>query len=155
MHTGRRLELELGDDARHRRSSRRGDLAAERPAAAGEGSGMRTGQKVVLGAWLSMIVLATVRHVSDPATTGTLPPPSGYLSSGVLFTMFYGGSGFAPGLFGALAVGAVVAAIVKPYLDAKGNAIPQSGPIFQLSRLIDSISGTQAPAPSSTKTTGG
>lgn len=116
---------------------------------------MRTGQKVVLGAWLSMIVLATVRHVASPATTGTLPPPSGYLSSGILFTMFYGGSSFAPSLFGALAVGAVVAAIVKPYLDAKGTAVPQSGPIFQLAQLVDSISGTPTPSSSSTKNTGG
>lgn len=113
---------------------------------------MKTGQRVVLGAWLAMIVLATVRHVSTPATSGTLPPPVGYLSSGVLFSMFYGGSSFAPGLFGTLAVGAVVAAIVKPYLDAKGTAVPSSGPIFQLAKLIDSISGTQAPA---TTTTGG
>jgi hypothetical protein len=113
---------------------------------------MRTGQKVVLGAWLSMIVLATVRHVSDPPAGGGLPPPSGYISQGVLFTIYFGGSSFAPGLFGALAVGTVVAAIAKPYLDAKGAAVPQSGPIFQLAKLVDSISGTAVPA---TKPTGG
>lgn len=101
---------------------------------------MNTGQRVVLGAWLSMIVLATVRHVSDPKSGGGLPPPPAYVSSGILFTMFYGGSSFASGLFGTLAVGVVLAAIVKPYADAKG-AIPNSGPIFQLSKLVDSISG--------------
>lgn len=104
---------------------------------------MNGGQRVVLGAWLSMIVLATVRHVSDPAQGGGLPPPSGYLASGVLFTMFYGAAGFAGTLFGTLAVGVVVAAIVKPYADSRG-AIPNSGPIFQLSNLLDSISGKPA-----------
>lgn len=107
---------------------------------------MNRGQRVVLGSWLALIVLATVRHVSDPATTNTLPPPNAYIGSGVLFTMFYGGSSFAPGLFGTLAVGVIVAGILKPYVDAKG-AIPNSGPIFQLSNLIGSISGQTKPAP--------
>lgn len=106
---------------------------------------MSTGQRVVLGAWLSMIVLATVRHVSDPKGGGGLPPPAAYVSSGILFTMFYGGSSFAPGLFGALSIGVVVAALVKPYVSAKG-VVPNSGPIFQLARLVDSISGQPLPA---------
>lgn len=106
---------------------------------------MSTGQRVVLGAWLAMIVLATVRHVSDPAAGGGLPPPNAYIASGVLFTMFYGGSTFAPGLFGTLAVGVIVAAVLKPYVDAKG-AIPNSGPIFQLSNLLGSLSGQTKPA---------
>ncbi len=110
---------------------------------------MKTGQKVVLGAWLSMIVLATVRHVSDPATTNSLPPPSAYIASGILFTGFFGGATVAPALFGTLAAGVVVAALLKPYVDARG-AVPNSGPIFQLSRLVDSISGQPA-----TTTTGG
>jgi hypothetical protein len=101
---------------------------------------MSTPQRVVLGAWLSMIVLATVRHVSDPSSGGGLPRPPAYISSGILFTMFYGGASFAPGLFATLSVGVVLAAIVKPYADAKG-AVPNSGPIFQLAKLVDSISG--------------
>lgn len=113
---------------------------------------MSRGQRFVLGAWLSMIVLATVRHVSDPSSGGGLPPPSGYVASGVLFTMFFGGSAVAPGLFGTLAVGVVLAAIVKPYADARG-AVPASGPIFQLSRLLDSIAGT--PNPANTQSSGG
>jgi hypothetical protein len=107
---------------------------------------MGTGQRVVLGSWLAMIVLATVRHISDPSKGGGLPAPPAYVSSGILFTMFYGGSSFAPGLFGALSVGVVLAAIVKPYADAKG-AVPNSGPIFQLAKLVDSISGQPVAAP--------
>lgn len=106
---------------------------------------MSQGQRVVLGAWLAMIVLATVRHVSDPSTTNTLPPANNYIASGVLFTMFYGGSSFAPSLFGALSIGVVLAAVVKPYATSRG-AIPQSGPIFQLANLLDSLSGTKTTA---------
>lgn len=106
---------------------------------------MNQGQRVVLGAWLAMIVLATVRHVSNPSQGG-LPPPSSYLGSGILYSMFFGAAGFAPGLFGTLAVGTIVAAVLKPYVDAKG-AIPSSGPIFQLSSLLDQVSGAVAPAP--------
>ena len=104
---------------------------------------MNGGQRVVLGAWLSMVVLATVRHVSDPSQGGGLPPPNAYIASGVLFTMFYGAAGFASTLFGTLAVGVVLASVVKPYADSKG-AIPNSGPIFQLSNLLDSLSGKPA-----------
>jgi len=108
---------------------------------------MSSGQRLVLGAWLSMIVLATVRHVSDPSSGGGLPPPSGYVASGVLFTMFYGAAGFAPSLFGTLAIGVVIAAIVKPYADSRG-IVPNSGPIFQVARLLDSIAGTPVPSSS-------
>ena len=104
---------------------------------------MNGGQRVVLGAWLAMIVLATVRHVSNPSAGG-LPPPSSFVASGVLYTMFFGAAGFTPGLFGTLAVGTIVAAVLKPYVDAKG-AIPNSGPIFQLAGLLDSISGAAGP----------
>jgi hypothetical protein len=107
------------------------------------------GQRVVLGAWLAMIVLATVRHVSDPSQGG-LPPPSSFVASGVLYTMFFGAAGFAPGLFGTLAVGTIVAAVLKPYVDAKG-AIPNSGPIFQLSNLLGQISGQVTPTSPSTQ----
>lgn len=110
---------------------------------------MKRGQQVVLGAWLAMIVLATVRHVSDPSQGG-LPPPSSFVGSGVLYTFFFGAAGIAPGLFGTIAVGSVIAAVLKPYVDAKG-AIPSSGPIFQLSNLLGQISG--APAATTTPST--
>ena len=87
-----------------------------------------------------MIGLASIRQATDPSKGG-LPPPSTFLASGVLFTLFYGGAAFAPGLFGTLAIGVVISAIVKPYLDAQG-AIPQSGPIFQLSNLINGVANT-------------
>lgn len=106
------------------------------------------GQAVVLGAWLAMIALATLRQATDPSKGG-LPPPSTFLGSGVLFTMFYGGASFAPSLFGVLSVGVVVAAVFKPYANAAaGAAIPQSGPIYQLSNLLDGLANTTAPATS-------
>ena len=106
------------------------------------------GQAVVLGAWLAMIALASLRQATDPSKGG-LPPPSTFLASGVLFTMFYGGAAFAPPLFAVLSVGVVVAAIFKPYANAAaGSAIPQSGPIYQLSNLLDGLANTTAPATS-------
>lgn len=112
---------------------------------------MNQGQRVVLGAWLAMIVLATVRHVSNPSQGG-LPSPSSFIASGVLYTMFFGAAGFAPGLFGTLAVGTIVAAVLKPYIDSKG-AIPNSGPIFQLANLLDSVGGAVG-GPATTSTQG-
>lgn len=106
------------------------------------------GQAVVLGAWLTMIALATLRQATDPSKGG-LPPPSTFLASGVLFTVFYGGASFAPPLFAVLSVGVVVSAIFKPYLNAQaGAALPQSGPIYQLSNLLDGLANTTAPAKS-------
>lgn len=99
------------------------------------------GQPLVLGAWLSLIVLATIRQVLSQ--TPGLPSPSVYLGSSVLFTFFFVGAAFAPDLFGVLAVGVVVAALLKPYVNASGATIPDSGPIFQLSQFVDSISGSQ------------
>jgi hypothetical protein len=107
------------------------------------------GQRVVLGAWLAMVVLATVRHVSDPSQGG-LPPPSAYVGSGVLYTMFFGAAGFAPSLFGTLAVGTIVAAVLKPYADSRG-IIPNSGPIFQVASLLDQASGKAPAKPTSTQ----
>lgn len=98
------------------------------------------GQAIVLGAWLTMIGLASLRQATDPSKGG-LPPPSTFLASGVLFTLFYGGAAFAPSLFGTLAIGVVISAIVKPYFDSTG-VIPASGPIFQLSHLINGVANT-------------
>jgi hypothetical protein len=106
------------------------------------------GQPLVLGSWFAIILLATVRQVTSP--TPGLPSPSVYVGSSVLFTMFYAGASF-PGLaplFGVLSVGVVLAALMKPYINSTGATIANSGPIYQLSTLLDSMSGT-------TKTTGG
>jgi hypothetical protein len=108
------------------------------------------GQRVVLGSWLTIIVLAIVRKASDPSQGGGLPPPSTFIGSGVLMSLFYGGAGFAPGLFGTLAVGVIVAAALKPYADARG-VIPQSGPLYSLGKLIDQASGTITPQPTTTQ----
>jgi hypothetical protein len=112
---------------------------------------MRGGQRVVLGAWLAMIVLATVRHISDPSQGGGLPSPSSFVASGVLYTFFYGGAAFAPGLFATLAVGTIVAAVLKPYADARG-VIPNSGPIFQVTNLLDQVSGQPGSGQQQTQT---
>lgn len=100
------------------------------------------GRRVVLGSWLAIIALSTIRAATDPVKGG-LPTPATFVASGVLFTMFYGGASFAPQLFGVLSVGVVVAAVFAPYLNAQG-AIPASGPIFQLTKLISTASGTPA-----------
>jgi hypothetical protein len=104
---------------------------------------------LVLGSWLAMIVLATVRQVAS--STPGLPSPAVYVGSGVLFSLFYLGAKVTPQsrLFGVLAVGAVVTALVKPYLhrDASGQSVPilNSGPLFQVSNLLDQMSGAAKP----------
>lgn len=92
------------------------------------------GRRVVVGAWLAMIGLATVRQLSQG---GGLPSPSPYVRSGVAFTMLYGLAGFAPQLAAVFAVGLDLSALLTPYV--KGQA--QSGPIFQLAQLLDSMAG--------------
>jgi len=101
-----------------------------------------TPQRVVLGAWLAMIGLATVRAVAGP--NRGLPAPSVYLGSGVLFTMLYGASSFLGPLAAALAVGVDVGAVVAPYL--KG----QSGILDTAASWLDGIAG----GPSDTGTQG-
>lgn len=111
---------------------------------------MNGGQRVVLGSWLALIVLAVIRKAADPSQGGGLPPPSTFIGSGVLMSLFYGGAGFAPSLFGALAVGVIAGAALKPYADARG-VLPNSGPIYQLGRLIDQASGTITPQPTTSQ----
>lgn len=111
---------------------------------------MNGGQRVVLGSWLALVVLTVVRKAADPSQGGGLPPPSAFIGSGILMSLFYGGAGFAPSLFGTLAVGVIVAAALKPYADARG-VIPNSGPLYQLGKLIDQASGTITPQPTTTQ----
>lgn len=99
-----------------------------------------TPQRIVLGAWLAMIGLATVRAVAGPQKG--LPAPSVYLGSGILFTALYGASSFLGPLAAAIAVGVDVGALLAPYL--KGS---QVGPLNQLASFLDGIAGApQQPA---------
>jgi hypothetical protein len=112
-----------------------------------------TGQPLVLGSWLALLGLATVRQVLSP--TGGLPSPSIYLGASVLFTGFFVAAAFAPDLFGVLSVGVVVAAVFKPYVNASGTALPNTGPIYDLSKFLDTLSGTTTPTTSATTPPGG
>jgi hypothetical protein len=99
-----------------------------------------TAQRIVLGAWIGMIGLATVRQLTDPNHKG-LPAPSIYLASGVLFTMLFGVAGFLPPLAAALAVGIDVGALLRPFLPGgSGNS-----PLAQLAGFLDGLSGSPPP----------
>ena len=93
----------------------------------------------VLGSWLAVVALSTVKQVS--AKPG-LPQPGAYLGSAVLFTLFFGLAGFAPSLTAALAAGTVVGVAVSPYLRGK-----TTGVLDQAATWLDSVSGAPAPQP--------
>jgi hypothetical protein len=94
-----------------------------------------TPQRIILGAWLGIIGLATVRSI---ATTKAMPQPSVFIGSGVLFTGLYGASSFLGMLPAVIAIGVDVGAVLSPYL--KGSTV---GPLNQLAGLLDGISGAQ------------
>lgn len=104
---------------------------------------MNRPQQWVLGAWLTMIALTTVRSLNQ---TKGLPQPSQFLGSGVLFTIYFGAAAFLGPLAAVLAVGTDVAALMLPYVKGGGT-----GPLDQLAAALDKISGGQpassAPAP--------
>lgn len=104
---------------------------------------MSTPQRVVLGAWLAMIGLATVRSFSQGRG---MPQPSVYLGSGVLFTLFFGAAAFLGPLPAALAVGVDVAAVASPYLLGR---VTSNGPLDQAARQLDRISGGSGTQPAS------
>lgn len=109
-----------------------------------------TPQRIVLGAWLAMIGLATVRAVAGPQKG--LPAPSVYLGSAVLFTLLYGASSFVGPLAAVTAVGVDVGALLAPYL--KGST---TGPVNTLASFLDGLAGApakgpEAPSPSGTGT---
>lgn len=100
---------------------------------------MNSPQRIVLGAWLGIIGLATVRSFAGGKGW---PQPSIYLGSGVLFTMLFGAAAFLGPLAAAIAVGVDVGALVLPY--AKGGT---SGPLDQLAGALGKISGGTPAAP--------
>lgn len=102
------------------------------------------GRNWVLGSWLAMLGLITVKQVS---THSGLPNPGAYLSSAVLFTLLFGLAGLSPGLAAALAAGTVVGGAVSPYLKGKSTGV-----LDQAATWLDGVSGTPAappPAPTS------
>jgi len=98
-----------------------------------------TPQRVVLGAWLAMIVLATVRSIAGPQKG--LPSPSVYLGGAVLFTALYGSAGFLGPLAAVLAVGADVGAVAAPYLRG------QPGILDTAASWLDGLAGGAPQAP--------
>jgi hypothetical protein len=98
-----------------------------------------TPQRVVLGAWLTMIGLATVRSIAGGSKG--LPSPSLYLGSGVLFTALYGAAGLVGPLAAVLAVGIDVAALATPYMHGKPG-------LFETAATwLDGISGGPSAQP--------
>lgn len=106
---------------------------------------MNGAQRVILGAWLAMVGLATVRALGQGKG---LPQPSVFLASGVLFTLYFGAASIPQlgNLVAVFAVGTDVAAVALPYF--KGG---KSGPLDSLAGGLQKISGgtpaSAAPAP--------
>ena len=91
----------------------------------------------VLGSWLVMLGLVTVKQVS--AKPG-LPNPGAYLSSAVVFTLLFGLAGLAPSLAAALAAGTVVGGAVAPYLKGRTTGI-----LDQAATYLGTLSGSNPP----------
>lgn len=98
-------------------------------------------QRVILGAWLGMIALATIRRVTAPTSPG-LPVPATFLGISVLFTMLFGVASAAPGFAAAIAVGVDVGALLSPY--AKNN--PRLSPLATLAGYLDALAGADTSA---------
>lgn len=62
-------------------------------------------------AWLAFLAAATYRYEKDPANTATLPPPSIYLGSAVIYSLLGLAAGPAPGPAAAFGWALVVAAL--------------------------------------------
>lgn len=90
-------------------------------------------QRIVFGAWLGMVGLATARSLGG---SRGLPQPSVYLSSAVLFTLLYGAAGIVGPLAAVFAVGVDIAALVLPYV--RGGT---TGPLDSIAQGLASISG--------------
>jgi hypothetical protein len=105
-----------------------------------------TPQRIVLGAWLAMIGLATVKAVAGPQKG--LPAPSVYLGSGVLFTALYGAAAFLGPLAAVTAVAVDVGALLAPYLGQ------QTGPLNQLAGFLDGLSGGKPAGPGASGVSG-
>ena len=98
---------------------------------------MSTSQRVVLGAWLAMVALATVRGIRS---AGNLPQPSVYIGSGVLFSILLAIAGVGPlgSLAATLAVGVDVGAVMAPYLQGR-----TTGPLNDIAGFLNGLAGAQ------------
>lgn len=94
---------------------------------------MNGSQRVVFGAWLAMIALATARSLGGGRG---LPQPGTYLASGVLFTLYLGAASFLGPLVAVFAVGTDLAAVLLPYYQ--GGKV---GPLDQIAAGLQKLSG--------------
>lgn len=125
-------------------------------------------RKWILGAWLAIAAMATIRWVQPQATpapgvpgiqsstaqqeaaTGAVksgwPPPSLYFASGVLFSLYWLAAGWerTAKFFVVLAVGTDIAAILLPYINNQGSFGPGDTPIDRLTQLLAGIAGSGA-----------
>lgn len=99
---------------------------------------MNVGQRWVLGSWITMLGIVTVRQVNQEKG---LPQPGSYLGAAVVYTMLYGLAGLTPGLAAVLAVGTALAAVAAPYFRNQ----PQTGVVATLTSWLDQINGSTAP----------
>lgn len=99
---------------------------------------MNGSQRIILGAWIAMIGLATARSLGGQRG---LPQPGTYLSSAVLFTLLFGAGAFVGPLAAVFAVGVDVAALFLPYV--RGSA---TGPLDSIAAGLASISGSTSSA---------
>jgi hypothetical protein len=98
---------------------------------------MNGSQRVVLGAWLAMIGLATARSLTQKKG---LPQPGVFLSSAVLFSGYYVLAGFLGVLPAIFAVGTDVAAVTLPYF--KGQT---TGPLNTFADALGKLDGSTTP----------
>lgn len=92
--------------------------------------------QIVVAAWLGMIGLATARTLSQGRG---LPQPGIFLSSGVLFTLLYGGAAVVGPLAAVFAVGVDIAALALPYF--RGGT---TGPLDTIAAGLEKVSGAVA-----------
>ena len=77
-------------------------------------------QRIVLGAWLAMIGLATAKSLTEKRG---LPQPGVFLFSAILFSGYYVAAGIAAlgTLVAVFAVGTDVAIVAYPYLQGRAS----------------------------------
>lgn len=81
-------------------------------------------------AWLAFIGATTYRWETDPANTATLPPPSLYVGSAVIYSLLGIAAGSAPqpaALFGwALVVAAITTGLLVPPITSSAGGVAKA-----------------------------